>query len=390
MKKKLFLQLGYVIALTGLLAACNTQQIKSNDSKHIQHNSGKPIVLKDAFAGKFMIGTALPTSAVLNPTNAKLTRLIESQFNSITPENNMKWESIQPTPNQWNFEGPDAMVDFAEKNDMFLVGHTLVWHSQAPEWIFKDNNGNVISREALLKRMEHHINTVAGRYRGRIQAWDVVNEALNEDGTLRESKWQQIIGDDYIDYAFQYAAKAAPNAKLYYNDYNLFKPEKRQGVVSLVKHLQSKGIRIDGVGMQGHYALDYPADLSQVEDSIIAYAELGVGVDITELDITVLEFPDEDNQGADVSLNIQLQERFNPYKKGLPKHVEKQLADRYRAIFAILNRHADKVDRVTMWGTHNSMSWRNNWPMNGRTDYPLLFDRKLKQQPFVATLPFAK
>ncbi|MCI2285280.1 endo-1,4-beta-xylanase [Colwellia sp. MSW7] len=276
-------------------------------------------------------------------------------------------------------------VEFANKNNHFFTGHTLVWHSQVPDWVFEHKDGTPLNRAELLARMEDHINTVAGRYAGKIDAWDVVNEALNEDGTLRESKWLSIIGDDFIEQAFMLAAKAAPNAKLYYNDYNLYKPEKRNGVLNLVKRLQNKGIRIDGVGMQAHYSLTKP-DLTEIEDSIKAYSALNMDVLITELDVSVIPFPDEKNMGADVSLSMELQESFNPYPDALPVEVENQLGDRYRALFNIFNRHQEVIKRVTFWGVSDANTWRNDWPMPGRTDYPLLFDRQLKAKPFVSSL----
>ena len=251
---------------------------------------------------------------------------------------------------------------------------------------FQNKAGTDATRDELLSRMKEHINTVAGRYGEDIGAWDVVNEALNEDGSMRDSKWRQIIGDDFIAKAFEFSALAAPNSKLYYNDYNLFKPEKREGVIKLVKQLQAKGIRIDGIGIQGHYALDYP-DLQQLEDSIVAFAALGVDVMLTELDVSVLPFPDEENQGADISLDIELQDKYNPYPNGLPNDVNEQLAQRYHEIFALLAKHKEKIGRVTFWGVHDGQTWRNGWPMSGRSDYPLFFDRNLTLKSFVADLP---
>jgi endo-1,4-beta-xylanase len=358
--------------------------ISSGVDAHNHSLDDNTVVLKTMFADKFKIGTALSRDQIIGKST-NILPFVNQQFNAITPENSMKWERIHPKEGVYDFTAADALVKFANSHQHFITGHTLVWHSQVPDWVFEHHDGTPLNRTELLKRLEDHINTVAGRYAGKIDAWDVVNEALNEDGTLRQSKWLTIIGDDFIEQAFKMAAKAAPNAKLYYNDYNLYKPEKRKGVIKLVKELQSKGIKIDGIGMQAHYSLTSP-DLKEVENSIIAFANLNVSVLITELDVSVLPFPDEKNMGADVALNFDLQASYNPYPKELPKEIQQQLATRYKSLFAIFNKHYKVIDRVTFWGVNDGQSWRNDWPMKGRTDYPLLFDRQLKAKPFVACL----
>ncbi len=347
-------------------------------------NNNTPTYLKDAYAPFFMMGTALNEQQISGQVPEDLL-VVKSHFNAITPENIMKWEVIHPSPNEYNFSASDQLVALTNEHNLFLIGHTLTWHSQTPDWVFKSPDGELKDREALLALLKEHIYTVAGRYRGQIQGWDVVNEAFNEDGTLRNSLWLQIIGPDYIEKAFEYAHEAAPDAKLYYNDYNLFKPEKRAGVVAMVKRLQAKNIPIDGVGLQGHYALDYP-DLSLLEDSIIAYGELGIEVMITELDVSVLPFPDEEEMGADVSINIALQSKFNPYANGLPASINTQLSDRYEALFKLFLKHQDIISRVTFWGVNDRQTWRNNWPMQGRSDYPLLFDRENRPKDAAFTI----
>ena len=348
-----------------LLAACSNTSIQTQSV-----NSS----LKAAYQDNFLIGTAIGNNQLMHP-KAETTHLIEQQFNAATPENDMKWERIHPKPGVYDFAAADKFVEFAEKNNIFITGHTLLWHSQAPDWIFEDEHGQPIGRDALLARLKDHINTVVGRYKGRIQSWDVVNEALNEDGTMRESKWYKIIGEDMIEKAFEYAHAADPDAELYYNDYNLNNPQKRAGVVRLVKQLQAKGLRIDGVGMQGHYSLFHP-DFNEVEDSIIAYAKTGVKVMFTEVDISVLLFPEGAEAGADVNQNFALQEKLNPYSQGLTPEAEAQLSKRYTDLFKIFLRHEKDITRVTFWGTDDGMTWRNDWPMVGRSDYPLLFDRQ--------------
>ncbi len=388
--KKSFKTILLIPAITMALSGCinsnhSTQENTSSAQALItESNTNDSVALKDLFLDKYKIGTALSREQIIGQATDVLP-FVNQQFNAITPENSMKWERIHPSESVYDFEAADALVEFANKNNHFFTGHTLVWHSQVPDWVFEDKNVKPLNRDQLLKRMEDHINAVAGRYAGKIDAWDVVNEALNEDGSLRESKWSTIIGDDFIEQAFIMAAKAAPKAKLYYNDYNLYKPEKRNGVLRLVKSLQDKGIRIDGVGMQAHYSLTSP-ELNEIEDSIKAYSALNMDVLITELDVSVIPFPDEENMGADVSLNIALQDSFNPYPKALPESVENELGDRYRALFKIFNKHQNVIKRVTFWGVSDANTWRNDWPMPGRTDYPLLFDRQLKAKSFVSSL----
>ncbi|MHC4231615.1 MAG: endo-1,4-beta-xylanase [Planctomycetota bacterium] len=334
--------------------------------------------LKDVFADDFLVGAALNEDQIYGKTPEE-TALIIKHYNTITPENILKWESVHPEMEKYNFDPADKFVELGEKNEMFLVGHTLVWHHQTPNWVFEEDNGNLLSRQQLLQRMKEHIDSVVGRYKGRIKGWDVVNEAIADDGSFRKSKWQQIIGDDYIEKAFQYAHEADPEAELYYNDYNMWQEKHREGVIRLIKNLQDKGVHIDGVGFQGHWGFDYPK-LEELEKSIIACAKLGIKIDITELDMTIL--PNAlDDRGADISKSRQLQARLNPYPDCLPAEIQQKQARRYADFFSAFHKHADKINRVTFWGVQDGNSWRNNWPVHGRTDHPLLFDRNCKPKP---------
>jgi endo-1,4-beta-xylanase len=229
--------------------------------------AGAQASLKEAFAGDFRIGAALSPKQ-FDEGDAAEVALVKRQFNTITPENVLKWERVHPRPGQYDFGPSDAYVAFGTRNGMFVVGHTLVWHSQTPRWVFQDSAGKPLTRDALLARLRDHIRTVVGRYKGRIGGWDVVNEVVDEDGTLRKSPWQRIIGDDYIAKAFQFAHEADPAAQLYYNDYSLENPVKRAGAVALVKSLLAQGVSITGVGLQGHHKLDWPS--AAAEDSTIA------------------------------------------------------------------------------------------------------------------------
>ncbi|HPD44311.1 MAG TPA: endo-1,4-beta-xylanase [Dysgonamonadaceae bacterium] len=341
------------------------------------------VSLKDALKGKFLIGVAMNADQITGKDTAGV-RLIKQHFNSITPENCMKSEVLQPEEGKFDFALADQYVDFGQKNNMFIVGHTLIWHSQAPKWFFVDKNGKDVSREVLIERMKNHITTVVGRYKGRVHGWDVVNEAIEDDGSFRKSKFYQIIGEDFIRLAFEFAHEADPEAELYYNDYSMSKEGKRDAVVKMVRNLQSQGVKIDGIGMQGHMTMDFPT-LEEEEKSIVAFSETGVKVMITELDLTVLPSPGT-KVSADVALSYEYQKQLNPYPNGLPDSVAQAAHDRYAEFFRLFLKHADKIDRVTMWGLTDEDSWRNNWPVPGRTDYPLLFDRNYQPKPIVETI----
>lgn len=338
-----------------------------------------------AFADHFLIGAALSQDQILGREPGTLA-LVADQFNALTAENDMKWERLQPQPGQFDFEAADALVAFAAEHHMDLTGHVLLWHSQTPDWVFTDGAGGDASREQLLGRLERHMKTVMKRYAGRIQAWDVVNEALNEDGSLRDSPWRRILGDDYVVQAFRLAHATDPDVRLVYNDYNLFKPEKRAGAVRLVRSIQAAGVPIHAVGMQGHYSLGYPESLQEVQDSIRAFGALGVQVEITELDVSVLPFPEAAEQGADVNQDLALQARLNPYVNGLPEAVAVAQTTHYLDLFRIFLAESETIARVTFWGVHDGQSWRNGWPMAGRTDYPLAFDRSGAPKPLAGAL----
>jgi endo-1,4-beta-xylanase len=333
--------------------------------------------LKQAFKGDFVVGAAI-NEAQITGQDQREDALIETQFDSISPENALKWANVHPQPGKYNFDLTDKYVAFGQKNHMFIVGHNLVWHNQVPDWVFHDDKGNLLDRDALLARMKDHIYTVVGRYKGKIQSWDVVNEALNEDGTLRQSQWFKIIGPDYIEKAFQFAHEADPQVQLFYNDYNLENEPKRNGAIALVKKLQADGIPIAGVGIQDHDSLTFPT-VDQEDATISAFAALGIKVAISELDIDVL--PRRGGPTADVSLKITPNAALNPYANGLPDSVQQQLATRYADLFRVYLKHRDTVERVTFWGVTDGDSWLNDWPVNGRTSYPLLFDRNGQPKP---------
>ena len=329
--------------------------------------------LKNHFKNAFFIGAALNASEI-EERNPMESSLITAQFNSITPENVLKCEVIHPGWNEYHFDLADKYVAFGLKHQMFIVGHTLIWHSQLSPFV-----KNIKSADSLLLFMTNHINTVAGRYAGKVNSWDVVNEALNEDGTLRNSIFLEKLGEDYIRLAFELAARAAPNAELYYNDYNIEQPKKRAGVIALVKKLKDGGTRIDGIGIQGHWSIQGPP-LKEIENSIREYSALGLKISFTELDLTCLPNP-WDLKGSDVNQNFEGSPFMNPYPNGLPDSVQIKLATCYQDLFKLFIKYKDKIERVTFWGVNDGQSWLNNWPVKGRTNYPLLFDRNFKPKP---------
>ncbi len=336
--------------------------------------------LKNAFKDDFYIGAALSLDQISGREPAAMA-LVEKHFNSITPENILKWEEVHPKPGQYNFEAADRYVAFGEKHKMHIIGHTLVWWHQTPDWVFQDASGNPLSREALLERMKEHIFTVMSHYRGRIHGWDVVNEAIMADGSWRKSKWYEILGEDHVAKAFEFARQADPHAELYYNDFDLEMRPKCEGVIRLVKGLQAKGVRVDGVGIQGHWFVDHPR-MDEIENHFVALGQLGVKLMITELDIGVLPYYPLESKIVDLSsFDAETQRKYNPYPNGLPDAVQKDLAMRYADLFSLFREHRNRFSRVTFWAVHDGQSWRNYWPITGRADYPMLFGRRCQPKP---------
>jgi endo-1,4-beta-xylanase len=357
----------FILAVVAILAGCDQKQAKD-------------LGLKDALEGKFYIGAAL-NEIQISGGDSNAIAITKLHFNTITAENCMKSERIQPNEGVFSFGAADSFVQFGIDNNMHIVGHCLVWHSQTPRWFFTDSIGNEVTREVLIQRIKTHIETVVSRYKGKVHGWDVVNEAIEDDGSWRQSKFFKIIGEEYIELAFQFAHNADPDAELYYNDYSMAHQGRRNAVVEMVKRLKDKGIRIDGVGMQGHMTMTFPT-FDEYEKSILAFAEQGVKVMITELDMTILPWP-EQRVTADIALSAEYKEEMNPYPNGMPDSVATAWHNRYAGFFDLFLKHHDKISRVTLWGVHDEQSWRNNWPIFGRTDYPVLFDRNYQPKPVV-------
>jgi endo-1,4-beta-xylanase len=354
------------ISLVSFLNILANTQIGSADANKY--------ALKDVFKKNFLIGASVSYDQI-SGKDANVISIIKSQFNSITPENCLKWDSVHPEPDVYNFQQADRLIEFGEKNKMFIVGHILIDQEQVPGWVFQDANGNKVDRDTLLKRIQEHISTVVGRYKGRINAWHVINEPIGRDGKIVNTKWFDIIGEDYIQKAFEYAHQADPNVELYYNGHDMLTKEATDSIVRLVGDIKSKGGRIDGIGVQAHWKLEYPT-LNDIEAGIVNLTQAGVKIMITEMDITVLP-----RDGKEL----------NPYPNALPDEMQEKLAKRYAELFSIFCKYADKIDRINFWGVHDGQSWLNNWPIKGRTDYPLLFDRNYQPKPaFFAVIKTAE
>lgn len=326
--------------------------------------------LKQVFANDFVIGTAFNLRQI-EEKDSLSDALVKQQFNAVTPENIMKAEVIHPLWNVYNFDAADKLVTYAQKNQMKVNGHTLIWHSQLPNFA-KD----IQSADSLRQFFVNHITTIASRYNGKIDSWDVVNEALEEDGSLRKSIFLEKLGEDYIAEAFRLAQKAAPNTKLYYNDYNIEQPAKRKGAVSIIKKIQAAGVRIDGVGIQGHWKSGN-VPMHDIEESIKEFSALGMEVMFTELDLGVLPNP-WDGNSAELSKTADGNDKMNPYAKGLPDSVATIQANSYADLFRLFLKNKKSVTRITFWGVNDGNSWLNGWPIRGRTNYPLLFDRNFQ------------
>ena len=334
--------------------------------------------LRHVFHRDFLIGAAIDAGQIYGRDSVGDALILE-HFDAISPENVLKWAFVHPRPGVYDFTGSDRYVAFGERHGLVVIGHTLVWHSQTPRWVFQDDQGRAASRDALLARLRDHIFTVVGRYRGRIRGWDVCNEVLADDGSLRHTPWLDIIGPDYIVKAYEWAHEADPGAELYYNDYSLESPAKRDGALRLVRHLLSLGIPVKAVGLQEHEKLDWPSPAA-VDSTIAAFAALGVRVNVTELDVDVLPRAVK-GESTEVMQHAAFRARLDPYAAALPDSVQQRLARRYAELFRVFVRHHADIDRVTFWGVRDGDSWLNNWPVRGRTNYPLLFDRRGRPKP---------
>lgn len=337
--------------------------------------------LAEAVRGKFLFGVAINTQQVkgIPPLESEL---IAREFNAVVAENCMKPQFIHPEENKFDWTDADKFVAFGEKNRQVVSGHCLIWHSQTGNWFFLDSNGKDVAPEVLKERMRQHILTIVGRYKGRIKGWDVVNEAFEDNGSYRNSKFYKILGKDFVKYAFQFAHEADPDAELYYNDYNVETPAKCEAIVKLVKELREAGCRIDAVGSQAHMHMDTPS-IEAMETSFKELKTAGVKILITEWDISILPNP---YSGANISMNFKYSPEMDPYREGVPDSIQQKWNKRLLDMFGLFLKYNDVIDRVTVWGLNDAVSWLNNFPIRGRIDYPVLFDRNNHPKYIVAEM----
>jgi endo-1,4-beta-xylanase len=340
-----------------LTSSClKTNKISNEPGSEINQDTLKG--LKDYYRDYFPIGVAVAPGSLTGSTSA----LILKQFGSLTAENVMKPAPIHPEENRYFWDDADKIVNYVTTNGMIMRGHTLCWHQQTPEWMFKDADGKTTSKEVLLARLKDHITQVVTRYKGKIYAWDVVNEAIDDDDSkfLRETNWYNICGEEYIAKAFRWAHEADPDALLFYNDYNTEFPAKRDKVYRLMKQLLDEGVPVHGVGLQGHWNINNPAE-KDLRDAIEKFSSLGLKIQITELDVSVYSYNE-----TDPSDNVFTAQR------------ELKQAEKYEMIFRVFRDYKNVITGITFWNISDRNSWLDNFPVKGRKNYPLLFDQNLK------------
>jgi endo-1,4-beta-xylanase len=331
--------------------------------------------LKEAFARSMLIGSAVTPEQLRGPEAV----LIARHFNVLVAENVMKPEFLAPKQEgQYEFGPADELVNFARAHGMQVRGHTLMWHRQMPPWFFKEGAGTV-SRALLIARIERYIADVVGHFKGRVYAWDVLNEAVTVDepdavadaNGLRVAELYKIIGPEYIDIVFRAAAKADPDALLFYNDYETQNPKKVELISRLVRGMKARGVKVDGIGHQAHCSAGHPS-AADFERAIDAYARLGVTQHVTELDI---------------ALNHNLMD--NKVTAATPELLARQ-AQRYSELVSLFLRKRAQVTALLVWGVSDANSWLTQWPMK-RFEAPLLFDTQLRPKPaFHAVLEAAR
>lgn len=369
MKKPVILLLPLMV----MLFSCSSQVKSAPDA-----------ALKDVYSDGFLMGAAF-NSWNVSERNPETRDLVLRHFNAISPDNELKPESLHPGPDVWNFAPADAFCQFGKDNGMWILGHTLCWHNQTPAFLWTRPDGKPMSKDEIFESVRAYIETVCTHFLGKVDAWDVINEIVSEEGGYRDLGWVHALGadpavvDEFVKHVFRCAEKYAPDTELYYNEFNCWRPSKLAGIVRLVKMLQAEGIRIDGVGIQAHWGLGYPRN-EYIDAAIDQLSALGVKVNISELDVDVLPISkDAQVIGRSLQDPMYQQEEFeaflDPYKDGLPEDVEDRLAARYEELFKIFYAHKDQIARVTFWGVHDGTSWKNDSPIANRTNYPLLFKR---------------
>jgi endo-1,4-beta-xylanase len=362
MIRKIIYKPFFFLSLTILLANCNAP--RNTKTANEDNGTGTSRGLKDYYTSFFPVGVAVSPGVLKDPAESAL---ILREFNSITPDNAMKMGPIHPEENRYNWKDADSIVAFAVRNHLKVRGHNLCWHEQAPGWFFTDASGKLVSKEVLLARLQAHITAVVSRYKGKVYAWDVVNEAIDDDPGkfLRNSLFYQICGEDFIVKAFEYAHAADPGAVLFYNDYNVTRREKTDRVYRLLKMLKDKGVPVHAVGLQGHWSIFEP-DRGDLEYAIEKFASLGLQIQITELDVSLYKW--EKNRRKKTAADTD----------AFTADLENKQIEKYRMIFDVLRKYKKYITGVTFWNVSDRNTWLDDYPVEGRKNYPLLFDVNLQ------------
>ena len=352
---------GFFVGSLVLSVGCKSS-LKSQSSKPI-NSSASDKGLKDYYKRYFPVGVA-----VRPRIRGEEAALVLQHFNSLTPENAMKMGPIHPQENRYYWNDADSIVRFAQDHGLKMRGHTLCWHQQTPGWLFKDAATNTtVSKEVLLKRLKDHITAVVSRYKGKLYAWDVVNEVIADDSAtfFRKTPWYEITGEDFVAKAFEYAHEADPKAVLFYNDYNTENPVKREKIYRMLKKMIEAKVPVHGVGLQAHWSINNPSR-EQLEKSIQMFSSLGLQVQFTELDVSVYS----GNQGGQL-IQGQAQRQVAVFT---PEMEQKQL-EKYKMMFEVFRKYKKEITGVTFWNVSDRYSWLDG---RGRKNFPLLFDQNLK------------
>jgi len=332
----------------------------------------EPEPLYKKYSSYFPIGAAINPAVDLATQERK--DFIRSQYNSVTPENQMKMKQIHPREHVWNWEPADKIVRFARENHMKVRGHALVWYQNMPEWML-NHNGKPVTRDILFQKIREHIRGMIGRYGAHVYCWDVVNEAISDSPKevyRPKDSLYAIAGEDYVEMAFRFAREADPGAKLFYNDYRFSDPIKRKKIYDLLKRLLEKGTPIDGVGMQSHYT---PGEVTReyLQETIDMFSGLGLKIQVTELDVSVYNYRDKKSMDAD-----KTDEKYTPERAARQEAM-------YRMLFEVYRANKEKISGVTFWGTSDM---RNNFRQNriGKMDYPFVFDENMEPKKVYYTI----
>lgn len=368
------------ILLTGALMTSCSQKTAQTEIETMS--------LAEAYADCWYTGVSVNQWEVADSTDQSCHwETISKNFNWVVAENCMKCEVVHPEENRYDFTLADQFVDKAKAANLKVLGHCLIWHSQCARWFHFDNEGKLVSPEVLKARMKEHITTVVQHFKGRVDAWDVVNEAFEDDGSFRNSLFYQILGEEFIPLAFQYAHEADSTVELYYNDFSMLKPEKIEGVCNFFRPWVEKGLPITAIGMQGHIILEDGTEeiVNGYDHAIKCVEQLGLKIGFSELDLSILPNP-FGFSGANISDKFSYRPEMDPFREGLTPEMSEAFDNFWLSFYKMLLNHKESIDRVNFWCLNDANSWRNDFPIRGRMDYATLYDRNSQPKPIINKL----